>query len=79
MDPIRLFSKIEKWTGKVGSVSPGVGNILRGEMYYRAYQKGSGKNKHSGGAGRNGSRFYLERFFKKPKKSQTIQRVKKEK
>lgn len=57
--------KIVKATRRVGAVSPGLPNIPAGQLYYWAYQKGAGTNKHSGNAGKRGGRFYQGRFAHK--------------
>lgn len=57
-ESIQMVSKKVRWTAKVGAISPGLPGIPAGDKYYWAYQLTSGGNKHSGGAGKHGGRFY---------------------
>lgn len=60
--PIRILSKKEKWTAKAGgTTSP------KGVMTYKAYQRATGKNKHSAPVGRLRTRFYQGRCSTGPK------------
>jgi hypothetical protein len=61
--PVRIVSKREKNTAKVGLISQGLPNIPAGTKYYRAYQKAAGSNKHSGPSGRKAKRGEMERLL----------------
>ncbi len=61
-EPVTIKSKVERWTERVGSISPGLPNIPKGAKYYWGYQKTSGSRKHSGPSGRRAGRFYQGAF-----------------
>lgn len=57
-EPVQMVSKRVKWTSRVGQISKGLPNIPAGSKYYYGYQRGSGKNKHSGPSGKRAFRFH---------------------
>jgi hypothetical protein len=68
-----IVPKIVRWGRKVGQVSTGRPNIPKGELFWMAYQKGTGSS-NSAPVGRRRTRFYQGRFQCRPSTRPSVPR-----